>query len=936
MMLRSPALVGRGEEVAAARRAVTAARQGGGRTVLVLGEAGVGKSRLIAEASRLATELGMPVLSGQAVEDCGPFRPVAEALLGRLRDGDPGLAEAAELRPYRSALGRLLPGWADAGPEVPPGVDPVVVVGEGVLRLLRLIGGEQGCVLVLEDLHWADRDTLALLEYLASVVAGSPVLLVGSSRTDDVQPEVLRRLATRATVTRLPLVRLDAGATAQLASACAGGAILPPEVLDFLVGAADGLPFLVEELLAGLIESGCVDPGNGWVVRGPLRARVPSTLAELVGRRLAGLTPDARRVLDAAAVAGRSVEWNLLAEVTGLPEDGVTAALREAVSGYLLDAGPVRFEWRHTLVRDAVLARLLPPEWTRLAARTARAMEHRDPELTGPDAHLIADLHARGGDPSRAEEILLRQARRALASGALGSAEELLARAGAGTPVAITRVQLLALTGRGEDALAAGETALRTASGTDRVELCLQLARASIATARWDAAGEYLRRAGQTGDPRVAALTADAAYGAGRVGEAQALAEAAVPAAERAGLPGVACEALEVLGRCARGADSPAEAAAAFQRAADVAEAHGLVPWRIRALFGLGTVESLDRETSPRLETARELALDAGMLAQVVGIDLIGVDAMMVIDGPVAAVPVAERTADLAGRLRLHQVQAMALLAVAEGHGVGGNGAAMAAAVQAAIALAPAAPDVVAGASAAAAVAALLDRDLRYAADLLDQAAATVREHDSAAPLHHWGLWALLRSVVGDGDRAREELSRSPVVGRAVNRAGLRYAEAVAAGRRGHAGEAAELLRQGDELLTVQHWWRRLLQLLVHEAALADGWGDPVAGLRALLTEFEQADDQRLARTCRDLLRSTGAPVPRRGRGDSQVPSKLRAMGVTSREMDVLHLVAQGLTNAEIAGRLFLSTRTVDTHVANLLAKTGSATRVDLGVHLTR
>ena len=112
-------------------------------------------------------------------------------------------------------------------------------------------------------------------------------------------------------------------------------------------------------------------------------------------------------------------------------------------------------------------------------------------------------------------------------------------------------------------------------------------------------------------------------------------------------------------------------------------------------------------------------------------------------------------------------------------------------------------------------------------------------------------------------------------------------------------------------------------------AAVADGWGDPVPALRADLAEHERTGATALARTARDLLRRAGAPT-RRGRGDSAVPPRLRALGVTSREMDVLALVADGLTNAQVAERLYLSVRTVETHVASLLAKTGAASRAEL------
>jgi DNA-binding NarL/FixJ family response regulator len=129
--------------------------------------------------------------------------------------------------------------------------------------------------------------------------------------------------------------------------------------------------------------------------------------------------------------------------------------------------------------------------------------------------------------------------------------------------------------------------------------------------------------------------------------------------------------------------------------------------------------------------------------------------------------------------------------------------------------------------------------------------------------------------------------------------------------------------------MPTQHWWRRLLRLLAAEAAIADGWGDPVPMLRADLTAFEAGGDDQLARTCRTLLRRAGVSV-RRGRGNTTVPPALRALGVTSREMDVLALVADRLTNTQVAERLYLSTRTVETHVTSLLAKTGTTSRTDL------
>lgn len=161
-----------------------------------------------------------------------------------------------------------------------------------------------------------------------------------------------------------------------------------------------------------------------------------------------------------------------------------------------------------------------------------------------------------------------------------------------------------------------------------------------------------------------------------------------------------------------------------------------------------------------------------------------------------------------------------------------------------------------------------------------------------------------------------------------ANSAALGYADAIAAGRAGAATEAAELFAATDASIAHLPWWNRLLRLFALEASVVDGWGDPVPALRTDLAAHEQVGAAALARTCRDLLRAAGAPTRRRG--GALVPPPLRSLGVTGREVEVLVLVASGLTNAEVAQRLFLSRRTVETHVANLLAKTGATGRAEL------
>jgi DNA-binding CsgD family transcriptional regulator len=228
-------------------------------------------------------------------------------------------------------------------------------------------------------------------------------------------------------------------------------------------------------------------------------------------------------------------------------------------------------------------------------------------------------------------------------------------------------------------------------------------------------------------------------------------------------------------------------------------------------------------------------------------------------------------------------------------------------------------------------LAALIEHDLpRAAAELEVGVSRLVLGRAAAPPLVYLGAMALLGTAVGGVHEEAGRRARTyPATQVPPNLGAFAWADAIERGRAGRPAEAAALLAEGDTALNALPWWRRLLRPVVAECAIADGWGDPVPGLRADLAAHEEAGEVVAARTCRDLLRRAGAPA-RRGRGGATVPPALRAFGVTAREAEVLGLVTQGMTNAQVADRLFLSTRTVDTHVANLLAKTGATTRGEL------
>ncbi|PVZ11969.1 ATP-binding protein [Actinomycetospora cinnamomea] len=910
-------LIGREAERAAVRARVDALRAGTGGTLLLTGEAGIGKSRLLGEVADAVAGAGLPVLSGRAVAGGGAYRPITEALAPPLRTGP--LPDTPRLRPFRAALARLVPGAAAGNVPSGPVPDPAVVLGEGVLALLTAVHGDRGVVLVLDDLHWADADTLDLLGYLAGAVVRAPVLLALAAR-DDEGDGTVGALTAHPDVTVRRLARLDADAVARLAARRDGPR--EPGVLRELVHRSEGLPFLVEELLA----------------EGP--ATLPPNWTGLVARRLDALPDVGRAVVEAAAVAPGDPDHRLLAAATGTDASTVAAALRAGVTAGLLVAVDGRLTWRHALTRDAVLAALLPPERAALAGHVADALEARD---RPGDREAAAARYADAGDPRRATALLLDLARRDADRGALGHADELLVRAAAlgAEPgaVAAERVRVLTLRGEAAAALAVGDAALGSGAvtGAEHAELCLRLARTAVLGGRWAEAEERLARAARPHDPRSLVLAADAAFGAGDVTVAVPRARAAVRAAEDALVarhPDAAatlCEALLVLARCAM-TDDDLDGPALATRAAQVAGEHGLAPWRVEALFVLGAQRlSAGDSRATDLAHVRDLAERHGMPGRAAQADMLRADAALDVDGPRAALAILLPAAEQLGRLRLTSLQGMAELFAAACTALAGDRAGAEALLAAAGTRADVPTEVALLGPLVPALTALLAHDLPRAAALADRAVPAALAHRSAAPVPYYGLWPLLRAAVGDRDAEARDLLRGHHVLLAVpNRGALTYADAVAAGRAGRGAEAAALADRAAHDLEHVPWWHRLLRTVVLDAAVRDGWGDPVPALRADLAVHERGDDagaRALARTCRDLLRAAGAPTRRPA---DPVPPDLRRLGVTAREAEVLALVTEHLGNADIAARLHLSTRTVESHVARLLAKTGTTDRARL------
>ena len=915
-------LVGRTDEVAQAREALARGRSGRGGLLVITGEAGIGKTRLLAEGLAGADEDG--VLRGQCVPGGSSLRPISEALLGTWR-GRP-FPPGDSLRVFRGPLSRLVPGWATDAGTTSSAEDPMVLA-EGMLELLQAAYPHP--VLVLEDLHWADAATLALLDHLTPGLRATPVTVVATARTDEPGSEELQRLLDHPLVDLLTLARLPGQQTADLVRQRAGAPV-PQDAVDLVVEASAGLPLLAEELFAGLVEGRSLVAGaHGWERTDLLVTRVPPSLVGLVTTRLARLAPADVAVVAAAAVSGDAGDWRLLVEATGQDGADVLAALRAAATGHLLTADGPALAWRHALTREAVLASLLAPDVDVARERVAAALAARSDDASAARA---ADLWAEAGDLGRAASTWRALARRHERAGNLAEADRLLSCAvarGGSDQVAGDRVRVLTLSGQVRAALDVGTAALPLVTGEAHARLCLELAAAAVEAADWPQALAYVERSGRPDDPRARVASGDALFGSGDLDRARVVASEVVAESDATGGvdPPTLCSALEIVGRCDRASDAAA-ARASFARAAQVAAEHGLLTRRVRALHSLGSLELMRSQSAPSLDEARRTAEEIGMLATVAAVDLMRGDVELLVRGPAAGAVHAEAAARLSSRLGMEELSATAALLRDLCLAWGGADPESLPTLWADASSGP--PDRRGHVAVLRAIPAFLAHDPEQATDLLDEAVSVFAAHSAGAPLPTWGLWALLRTAVDrDGAGARAVVRGSQAGLRGANEAAVLLAEAVEAGRAGRPKDAADLKRRAERELRDAPWWSRVLSVPVHQAALTDGWGDPVNGLRADLRAFETGEDRELARICRDLLRSAGVTV-RRGRGDNAVPPHLGARGVTSREMDVLLLVAAGASNADAANRLHLSPRTVEHHVARLLVKLGASNRTEL------
>jgi DNA-binding CsgD family transcriptional regulator len=391
----SPALIGRAQELDVLVSALDAARARGG-CALVAGDAGVGKSRLIAEVVGRAQVEGFLTLQGHAFERdrAFPYAPLVDLLRTLLapRQG-PEILEL--LGPLGAEVVKLLPELRPLGLEPSAVLEPEAErrrLCEALVQFVTRRTEAQPLVVVLEDLHWSDEASLDVLHLLARRAKDLPVLVLGSYRSEETSPSLrhlLAQLDRERLARELVLRPLAPGEVDLMLRAIlrldrpAGGALL-----DSVYALSEGNPFFVEEILRSLIAAGDSISSAGHLPGTTVtELHVPRSVHDSVERRLGQLSTEARRIATVAAVAGRRFAFGLLEALTGWDEGELLERIKELITAQLVvEDSPERFAFRHALMREAIYSSLLSRERTSLHHDLADALEGQD--VTDPERRL--------------------------------------------------------------------------------------------------------------------------------------------------------------------------------------------------------------------------------------------------------------------------------------------------------------------------------------------------------------------------------------------------------------------------------------------------------------------------------------------------------------------------------------------------------------------
>jgi DNA-binding CsgD family transcriptional regulator/tetratricopeptide (TPR) repeat protein len=962
-------LVGRAAELARLRALLQDAAAGRAVTGLVSGDAGIGKSRLVDEAQRIAEQDGFTVLCGQCAEigDSVPYLPFADAF----RTAPPRIEKAIKTRPV---LSRLLPDGGEQDHEVDwAGLTRQQMFG-AVLSLLSELAAESPVLLVIEDLHWADASTRHLVTFLARMLHRERVAIIGTYRTDDLD----RRHPLRGVIAellRLPmvaLVELGPLPAAALAEILSNGQNAPSPLsaatLNSLVERAEGNAYYAEELLTA---SSCAE------------GTLPTGLAALLLSRVERVSDAAQQVLRAAAVAGGGAADDLVRAASGLPDDVYEEAVREAAGHQLLAHDELDgYRFRHALLREAVYADLMPGERTRLHARLASllagvpgaAAELAHHSMASHDipgafaASVQAGIEAdRLGAPAEAHrhydlalelwlrvqgadriagmsrgKLGLRSALAAAASGDVPRAVHLLRRIRDWVPAATASAASAELRCRVGERLAyhllQGENKQWYAEALDVAE----------ATVRemLDAPPTWYRA-------RAMATYAIALMAAFRNDDARDWASRARAAARAAGSASVEADALATTGQLALRSGSSDEAIGLFTAAIEQAGATGSVSVRLRAGYQLAAERLARGELAEAAEVAHrgvEWAEAEGLGLAPYGLDLQHLHfqahfadgcwdhAQELADGfPVRVTRQAEA-----------QLSAMALFVdVARGNPVVAERRTW---------LEPFWDDVFVAYIARGILAehalwqgdyerALAEAEAAIDADAWPAHSPSVIRVTAIALAARADRAALLRATGDAAAAAAEAAAGAALLGVAADGATFPARPKAVLGPEGRGWRArceAEYARLTGA--NSPDLWERVLaefgpgyvyeiartQWRLAEALVEAGRRDEATAVwcaaRDTAARLRAAP---LSAALDDLARRARLDHGNRGRPDHGLAGASRFAALTDRELEVLRLLARGMSNREIGAELFITAKTASVHVSNILGKLGAASRTE-------
>jgi DNA-binding CsgD family transcriptional regulator/tetratricopeptide (TPR) repeat protein len=965
------------------------ARAGEPVTVLVCGEAGAGKTRLVNEVAAAVRERGTRTLVGSCTmvgRTALAFAPFAEAFRPVVRDlgiggGEGGGRVAPRLARLVAAPVGAVASWNPSGSD-PLGASAQLGLFEEILDTLERAAVPTGLLVVIEDLHWADASSRGLFEFVSRNLRGTPVALVGTVRTDE--PDEAGFLAWLAEVQRGPrAIRIDLEPLGrdELAELLAGVLGEPPsaELAGRVFERSGGNAFLAEELVAAGEQSGLV-PGN---VRNLLLAR------------MAGLSAPARGLLRLAAVVGVRVDHGLLAAAGGLGDDVLVAAVRELAENHLLvvDRSGQGYAFRHALTREAVYDDLLPGERHQLHRAVARALSD-EPALGPPAPWAVAEAVAEhwfaAGElgPALAASVAAGNAAVEVVAlpSALGHYERALALwdrvADAETVTGVERPVLLeraaeAASGAGEhdhairyvDA-AIGELEHAPGASLQVGLLCERKAWYLAWAGRWRESLESARRAVALVPPEpptpararvLGALSIALAVGE-RYEEAYRVAAAQLEAARRAGARKQEGQAHMTLGvSLLRTGTDPEAAIDEYEQARaigrEIGDVGAVALWSASLVDALIRLGRLDDAAATALEAAHTGVQAGALRNEEVGLILFnGAEALFLGGRWDECEHVLERLpAQRAGGLvELSGLALAALLQASRGR----NDAA-AAAIATAADLGVDDPQGEGMLRAAQAQLALSTGDLgaarQAALDGLDTVAGSESEQEVVSVVALACLGLRIEADRAQVGRARhdptEELAAVEAARTIAERTLALRARTSAAAQRPKVTRTHQALCEAEvdraEGRSDPDLWHRAA-----DAGIAEG--DPY---RTAYARFREAEAVLASRGERaravDALTAANATANELGAEPllqeiealarharielSEEPTtppappepRLDTLGLTPRELEVLRLLAVGYTNPQIGEALYISRKTASHHVSSVLAKLGVTTRVE-------